>query len=872
MNLERGLILAAAAALCAACGQSDPLGDPPGSTGGEALIADRAGAACVLVSPLNQVGATQQMSVNGVAYTRSHQPDAPGPLERPIPNPGPQPAGSCRGSTGYRFGSGLYDDTGPIGGDPTGHADLAGMVAPNQTINGIHTRLYARAFAIESPCNGARVMFVSDDHAFVTALLRQQVLKAVAADPVLSPFYGPDNVMLSATHTHAANGGFGVGSFPADPPPGTPQQVRDAYNYVISAGDSPNHFDADNFRVMVDGIVQAMRRAHANLAAHAGSAPIRMSIGELLNANTSRDPPAYQQNSPAERARFSDANGHDIPVDKRFLQLSFVRANGSAVGVLNWFGVHPTAMHNHDRLISSDLKGYASLGFETLMETGYAPDPGGVPSGEDNFVAAFAQTDEGNSIPDLFVFDADVDGGNGPGQGVPYRYRFGTDDPYWLDEPGSERGAPKAAAVFGTKHLAQAIRQFGAGSALSGPVDYRLFHVDMNAVTVDDPAITGTLAYPDLPQNLYADAKATCSSALGQGFLAGGVNGPQFGVPGFTCVDNAPIPYRDQMRSGYNGLYNGSGGLEFMKNGVYFTVPVEGVPLFTASAPLLCATYATQAEYACQNEKPILVGPGGPTAPIQIFRIGNLAVLGVPWEVTTMSALRLRQTVLDALAPVGVDTVVIAGLSNAYFQYMATREEYTAQMYEGASTLFGPWQLAAVQQESRRLALTLAAGAPAPTGAPPPADVALGDPSPVTTDQPAEFGRVLADAQPAYNRGDTVDVSWVAGYPGNDLKTMSSYLYVERQDSAGAWRVVATDKDPELLFIWNWASDPVGIETHVVDSSTAQAVWTIPNNAAGGVYRIRHEGVSRTSADAAPEPYTGVTTAFRIEGDPEACP
>ena len=43
---------------------------------------------------------------------------------------------------------------------------------------------------------------------------------------------------------------------------------------------------------------------------------------------------------------------------------------------------------------------------------------------------------------------------------------------------------------------------------------------------------------------------------------------------------------------------------------------------------------------------------------------------------------------------------------------------------------------------------------------------------------------------------DTVDVSWVAGYPGNDLKTMSSYLYVERQDAAGTWRVVTTDKDP----------------------------------------------------------------------------
>src|SRR3546814_3135328 len=74
-----------------------------------------------------------------------------------------------------------------------------------------------------------------------------------------------------------------------------------------------------------------------------------------------------------------------------------------------------------------------------------------------------------------------------------------------------------------------------------------------------------------------------------------------------------------------------------------------------------------------------------PSDLFQIFRIGNLAVLGVPFEVTTMSGRRLRKTVLDALSPVGVDTVIIAGLSNDYLHYMATREEYSAQMYEGSS-------------------------------------------------------------------------------------------------------------------------------------------------------------------------------------------
>ncbi|MBI2383695.1 MAG: neutral/alkaline non-lysosomal ceramidase N-terminal domain-containing protein [Gammaproteobacteria bacterium] len=565
------------------------------------------------------------------------------------------------------------------------------------------------------------------------------------------------------------------------------------------------------------------------------------------------------------------ADGHEVDVDKRFVQLSLVRDNGSAAGIINWFGVHPTAMGNHDWLISSDIKGYASLGFEKIMGTRYVPDTGDTPAGNDNFVAAFAQSDEGDTIPDLFVFDKDVNGGDGPGQGVPYRFRFGTDDPYDFDQPGYKRGERKAVETFGAKQLAQALKQFGQGSSLSGPVDYRFYYVDMNDVTVTDPAISDHLSYADLPSNLYDDPKSTCTSGIGQAFLAGGANGTAFGAAGFVCVDDAPSPYTDAIRNHYNGIYNGNGGLPLMKDGVIVTVPINGVATFTVTTPLVCAAQMFRPEYGCQKEKPTVANPNTEHAPFQIFRIGNLAVLGVPWEVTTMAARRLRQTVLDALSPVGVDTVVIAGLSNAYLHYMTTREEYSAQMYEGASTLYGPWQLAAAQQEARRLALTMANGQPAPTGVTP-AAIALGNPSPITTDAPAEFGKLINDAKSGYTQGDAVEVSFVAGYPGNDLKLMSSYLYVERQNGPSKWDVVATDKDPELLFIWNWASNPVSIEAHVVDSSTAEAIWTIPKNMPAGTYRIRHEGVSRTSASQPPAPYEGRSSPFKITGTPQECP
>jgi neutral ceramidase len=853
--------------LCTGCGSSKPV-----SSGGSATVKDPAGAMCIINSPLNDIGKSAVMAVNGVVYTTSHQPDATAPLELPLANPGPQPAGACQGSGAYRFGSGLYDTTGPIGGDPTGHSDLVGHVIPTQVPNGIHMRLYSRAFAIESPCNGKRLLFVSDDHGFPSGLLRQQVLAAIAADPVLSQYYGSDNFMLSGTHTHAGPGGFGDGSVFPELPNGTPQTVEDIYTLGLSPVLGVNYFDSDNFRIMVSGIVEAARRAHANLEAHAQTAPIRMSISELLNANHSRDPLAYRQDSPSERARYLDANGHESNVDKRFLQLSFVRGDGSAVGVLNWFGVHPTAMGNHNRLISSDTKGYASLGFEKLMGTLYQPDTGGAADGADNFVAAFAQTDEGDAVPDLFAFDADINGSDAPGAGVPYRNRFGTDDPYEFSDTGFALGAEHAVAAFGTKQLAQALKEYGQGGALSGPVDYRMFWVDMGTVTVDDPAVLAGVGFADLPAALYADnPKSTCASGAGLSLIAGAPNGFGLIAAGNACVADAPAPYLDDARNHFNGLFDGPNYLTVYTGNTPNEVPIPSVALADGLAPLLCLRAAVDAAAACQKEKPVVIAYPSYLAPFQIFRLGNLAVVGLPWEVTTMAARRLRKTVLDVLAPVGVDTVVIAGLSNAYLSYMTTREEYSAQMYEGASTIYGPWQLVAAQQEARELAQTLANGQPAPRGAAAPS-FSVGGQAPITIDQPAAFGKLLIDAQPQYTQGDLVDVGWQAGYPGNDPKTMSSYLYVEKQNAQGGWDVIATDKDPELVFVWHWSQNPLLSLAHTIDSSTAEARWTIPANAAPGTYRIRHEGVSRLSAAALPTPYTGLTGIFDVVGMPAACP
>ena len=78
------------------------------------------------------------------------------------------------------------------------------------------------------------------------------------------------------------------------------------------------------------------------------------------------------------------------------VQLNFFNDAGQALGVLNWFAVHPTSMNNTNLLISGDNKGAASQIFEKEMNPNYV-------TGQGPFVAAFASTNLGDISPNIMV-------------------------------------------------------------------------------------------------------------------------------------------------------------------------------------------------------------------------------------------------------------------------------------------------------------------------------------------------------------------------------------------------------------------------------------------------------------------------------------
>ena len=224
-----------------------------------------------------------------------------------------------------------------------------------------------------------------------------------------------------------------------------------------------------------------------------------------------------------------------------------------------------------------------------------------------------------------------------------------------------------------------------ASEEVTGPVDYRHTRVDFSKVTIG--AAGGPRTWP---------------AALGISFAAGSsedsVPNPDLGIHEGITAQN--ISDADALITSVAGL-----GLS-----VIFGISV-----------------IDQTEAVTEREghlpKPVVLMPGIDTPPAvpqvlpaQLLRLGTVAVIGIPAELTTMAGRRLRTTVLNALSASGVTHVALGTYANDYSQYVTTFEEYSSQQYEGASTIFGPHTLEAYQQVASGLATALAQGTPTDAG------------------------------------------------------------------------------------------------------------------------------------------------------------
>lgn len=90
--------------------------------------------------------------------------------------------------------------------------------------------------------------------------------------------------------------------------------------------------------------------------------------------------------------------------------------------------------------------------------------------------------------------------------------------------------------------------------------------------------------------------------------------------------------------------------------------------------------------------------------PVQVFRLGDAVLVGLPFELTVETGQRIAAAVRKQVAANGIDRVIVSSVANEYAGYCATAEEYALQHYEGGHTLYGPRTQAFLTAHAARLA------------------------------------------------------------------------------------------------------------------------------------------------------------------------
>lgn len=735
---------------------------------------------------------------------------------------------------------------------------MQGYANPSQIAGGILTRLYARAFIVADPKTPEnRIVFVNLDACMAAQAVTFTLLRR------LQDRYGPDlyseqNVILSGTHTHSGPAGY----------------LQYVVYDITGLG-----FVQETFDALVTGIEHAVVRAHESLA----PGQLFVATGELLDANVNRSPTAYVMNPEEERAEYS------YDVDKIMTVLGIENSSGTPLGAFSWFPVHGTSMNNTNRLVNGDNKGAAAQFMErwaaqqdweqdrqpserALSERSPSTSLDVSSKAPSEFIAAFCQANVGDTSPNT-LGPVCMDTGE-PCDAV--HSTCGGRVAQCIGRGPAFPNHQKSTRIIGQKQAdkAQELLMNKSGRVdIAGPIESRHIFLDMRNLQVE--------------ASNFTRCGQTCVPAMGFAFAAGTTDGP--GAFDFEQSDT---------------------------NGTTFWRLVRDF-LHTP----------TREQEACHAPKPILLDVGEMHFPyewvpyiveIQIVRIGQMVILAVPGEFTTMAGRRLRKAVADAVGDAWGDDVhyVIAGLSNTYSSYITTYEEYSVQRYEGGFTLFGPHTLDAYIQEFRKLAMAMVKGEPTETGPQPPdllskqwslvpGVVADGVPEGVI------FGDRSQDVEnKVYYPGDVVQAEFHSGCPRNDVRAEGTFLTVERlvdppslssssigdtislgqhqiagffrryfawllpfspTKSATAqpqqesdeqpeplmnWQVVHTDHDWETKFIW---------ERHRTFStnSFATVVWEIPDDVIPGMYRLRHFGNYKHFLGEV-FPFEGTSSTFEV--------
>jgi neutral ceramidase len=541
-----------------------------------------------------------------------------------------------------------------------------------------------------------------------------------------------------------------------------------------------------------------------------------------------------------------------------------------------------------------------------------------------SIVAAFPQSASGDVSPNVLgAFDAragtacdgsraERDGGSAGGFAFLKNPRVR--DCVGRGPSGTEGDRFLSCLVTGTAQAAACVSLLDGAARVSGPVRAAARWVPIGREGGAAAARAGDRA---------AAADRTATPALGYSFAAGTTDGP--GENGFTQGDRDREDDATERTKKNKNKQRFLGRVATFLFGGAFGVSKE-TRVAHAPKPVLVAF--PDADEDETDDETRFFPPGARVfkrrfrrnpplgwvqrdVQVQVFRIGRVLIASVPAEVTTVAGKRLEDAAARAARrhdPTSRGSgeeqtwsTVVNGLANGYSGYVTTAEEYAAQRYEGASTLYGPNTLRLYERVVAELVAELVAEredeAEDETEDETESSYARAEPSEVYEDfrksfrdesvqslvppfdtrwpPGTKFGEVVLG--PNGKRHSETDsgkrhddmcvrvgaggddgearVSFLAGRPRR-LSTLrekslsdvginvKNVLVVERFDARlREWHVIADDDDVSTIVEWD-AHGPLWLASRLTLS------WRPPEGTKPGTYRVGVAGAARTVSSA----------------------
>ncbi|MEZ5022802.1 MAG: neutral/alkaline non-lysosomal ceramidase N-terminal domain-containing protein [Chitinophagales bacterium] len=535
-------------------------------------------------------------------------------------------------------------------GDITAYHENAAMLGYamfHHIMKDVETPLYARTFLFQN--DTTKICFVNCELGFITPAIKKGVLKELRKyHSELG--YSQENLLISAQHTHCAPGGYSYYSL---------------YNTAVPG------FIHEVYEKIVSGIIDSILAAESNQK----NGKIFIEQGEFEPETTisfNRSVKAYNRNKDVEPVLFADRH---LATDRRMTLLKMVDEHGVEIGSINWFAVHTTSLSNNFYRVCSDNKGYASKYLERDKQTE-----------NKDYLGIFAQGNCGDVSP-KWIYNP-----KHPFQRGKYEGKY----------PDDLKSAKYSGHVQYEKAREISNEIKSTAKDVGNTLDSGILYVDFSDINIDNKFVDGL------------NDCVTSPACMGVSMLEGShYDGPGmhpfvgFFAKGLSKLYrfNQRAFVRDQVKKeAYLRKFKAQGvkniALESVTHRIFMAKHARKflIPGWIDETIGNIKHFDVQGAYELKPWTPQIL-------PLQIIRLGNIAICGFPFEITTIAGKRLQKTLEDALiGKNGYEHVILCPYSNAYSGYITTTEEYQEQMYEAGHCVFGQWTLNAVQQTFHSLA------------------------------------------------------------------------------------------------------------------------------------------------------------------------